>query len=99
MLKIDNFDFCSALNASASINPLLAEVFKIIREMEPSAIHPCPYTQLIVVNKTVNIEHLSNIMPNGDYRAVSNFTAKNGDILVTEEFLCSIISSEKNSFG
>lgn len=98
VLKAPKMDFCS-LNPNSQGIPLIKEVVKIVQNLDESLVHPCPFYGYIVKNKPLSISTLPSIFAQGDYKMTFNFTSKKDQGILFIEFLTSLISSEKHSFG
>lgn len=98
VMKIDKINVCFALK-NGEKNVLLVLLIQMIKEMEPSIIHPCPYTDFLIRNKTVSLKSVPSILPRGDYRITGNLTNNKEEMIVFVELLALVVSSETNTFG
>lgn len=80
-------------------NPLIVEVVKIAQAVDKDAIHECPYYNVVINNKPLSLTTLPTIFSQGEYKVTMNFTTKKDEKIFYSEYLFSIISSEKHSFG
>lgn len=97
VLKTPKIEFCSVMKFSSS-NILLNEIIKIGKNIEPTLIHECPYTNFIVNNRTLDISSLPSILNAGTYKVLINAT-QNSKLFAVTEVIMELFSSEKSSFG
>mgnify|MGYP006359087981 FL=1 len=91
-------NYCQQIKNFAE-NRLISELMKIVNEVDDSIAHECPYSSLSIKNKPLSIKTLPAIISQGEYKVTFNATNKKDEEINFIEFLISIISSEKNSFG
>ena len=84
---------------TAGDNRLIAELIKVANKLDESLLHECPYSSMMIKNKPLSISNLPSIFSQGEYKITFNFTNQRDEQINFVEFLASIISSEKNSFG
>lgn len=84
---------------SAATNPLITEIVKIVKAVDESLIHECPFYNTVIKNKPLTITTLPAIFSQGEYKITFNLTTKNNEEIMFHEYLTSVVSSEKNSFG
>lgn len=98
VMKTPKVEFCAVMKAMTG-TPLLAVLIDLAKSVEPTAIHECPYNNLIIKNKPLTLSALKTIFSSGEYRVTMNFTSRNNEEFLFIELLASCISSERNSFG
>jgi hypothetical protein len=86
------------MRASTS-NILFSEMIKVIKKLEPSIIHQCPYREAIVDGKIPDVSSMPSIFSSGCYKTFVNITSKKDEMIITFEAIVDWISSEKSSYG
>jgi hypothetical protein len=74
-------------------------LIKVLTDVDKSLVHECPYSNIVLMNQTVDLSSIPNILPRGDYRFVYNTTTKSNEVIGTMQALASVFSSETNTFG
>ena len=91
-------NYCEQIKKLAE-NRLISELMKIVKEVDESLAQECPYASMSIKNKPLSINSLPTIFSQGEYKVTFNSTNKKDEEIIFAEFLVSLTSSEKNSFG
>lgn len=98
VLQTPNIEWCEVMRASA-LNPLYAEIMKIVKRTDSKLVHECPYNEFIMENKIPDLTSLPSIFSDGYYKFLVNATDSENKMIFSIESIIEWISSEKNSFG
>lgn len=98
VLKTPNLNWCDVVGSS-KLNPLYNEVFKVIQNVEPSFVHPCPYNDFIIKNRVPDVSKLPSIFSAGYYKFLVNANDMKDKLIFNITTILEWISSERNSFG
>jgi hypothetical protein len=97
-IRCPRLDICWALKTGAQ-NLIFREIFNVAKNINPSAVHNCPYTELVFNNTPFSIETFTAIFPRGDYKFIFNLSDGSEDTWVIITMMATIVSSEIETFG
>lgn len=98
VMRLPKLELCAGIKIG-NFHPLAAFPINIVKEMDKDLVHECPYTEILIRDKIVNIKSVPSIFAQGHYRSEFNFTSQKNEKICNLENLFYWHSSEKNSFG
>lgn len=80
-------------------NVLTKFIFDFTDQSAPGLVHHCPYKKVNVTRAQVNAASAKSAFASGDYKSSFIFKNEKQALLLSVNFVFSVNSSEKNSFG
>lgn len=102
VLVTPKIDICAAVKLlkkdRTMVNKVWSTLADVLEDTAPGAIHECPYKELIINNRTINMDAIPAVLPTGDYKCI--FICHNGDDFAGKAtIIFSVRSENRDTFG
>jgi len=99
VMNAKRLNFCEMMTSKSAIGKVYQQMIHIVRDSYPSAVHNCPYRELIISNATLNMHSAMSIFPSGDYKFIGIISNEKDPNIVTVTIYGSNVSPDKETFG
>lgn len=98
VMNLKPIDVCNMMIVGTT-NPLTKFIVDLANQTAPSFVHTCPYKVINITRAPIKTESVGSAFATGDYKISFIFKTTKQNFLCSLDFVLSINSSEKNSFG